>query len=110
MTATDTKLQDLTDVTSWSASDLMYIVSDPSGSPADEDMTLEDLFTNIVTGVNLLQNNGIDVGDGTAADIDLVTINDDGAAQKLWWDNSERDFVFSTSVQMLILVPPSHGL
>lgn len=44
----DSKLADLTEITSLSGTDLMYVVSDPSGTPADKKLSFTNLKTNVV--------------------------------------------------------------
>lgn len=100
MTATDKKLQELTTITSWAASTIMYLVTDPSGTPVDNDMTLEDLFTEIITAVTVKTANGIDIGTGAAVDTDLITVRNDVGTDKLWFDESEDAFAFSTGLRV----------
>lgn len=44
----DSKLADLTEITSLSGTDLMYVVSDPSGTPADKKLSFTNLKNNVV--------------------------------------------------------------
>jgi len=88
----DSKLADLTAATSWTTDDYLYKLDSPGGTPVDNYITIEDLFTEIVSGVNVKTTNGIDLGDGAATDQDLLTVVVDVSTTKLIWDESEDRF------------------
>jgi len=89
MSATDKKLQEVNSAvatTVYAGTDIMYIVDSSGGT--DEYMSLTTLFGAIVTAVVVGTTNGIDCGDGTAADQDLLTVRNNVGTGKIWWDDT----------------------
>ncbi len=92
-----TKLSELRSTslqTTWALTDVIYVVTAGDLSKA---MYLEDLFTEIVSGVVIKTADGIDIdrpgGDG---DCDLITLNVTGSP-RFWWDEAHDSFVFTNS-------------
>lgn len=62
----DTLLQNLTELTSPAAADLLYMVADPSGTPADRKVTFSTIKQNVSVGINVKRYGA--TGDGTTDD------------------------------------------
>lgn len=92
-----TKLSDKSAMTTWAAADQIHVLA----SGVDYRMTLEDLFTEIVSSPAVKNSDGIDIDTTTGADgdVDLITCLVTGTP-KLWWDESEDSFVFTKPVKL----------
>lgn len=91
--AADTKLTGLTELTTPTTTDILYIVDDPGGTPLSRKITRDNLIANWVGSSNITTLGTLTTGVWSATDVSLAaggtgaSLSDPGADRIFFWDD-----------------------